>query len=125
DGKTTLHYAAGNGHLQVTQWLIEKEGMDPLEMTSTVGQEWRLEGNRISLVKYSQGKTPYDFAAVKGEYDNEQIKIKKEQVMDYLKTVMIKENPDKILECDSVHQKGSTQNETQNIPPQRGVSSET
>lgn len=36
DGKTALHYAAGNGHLPVTQWLIEKEGMDPLEMTSTV-----------------------------------------------------------------------------------------
>ncbi|CAG2254474.1 unnamed protein product [Mytilus edulis] len=35
DGKTALHYAAGNGHLQVTKWLIEKEGMDPLEMTST------------------------------------------------------------------------------------------
>lgn len=32
-----------------------------------------------------QGKTPYDFAAVKGEYDNVEIKMKKEQVMDFLK----------------------------------------
>ncbi|CAG2238428.1 unnamed protein product [Mytilus edulis] len=36
EGKTALHLAAENGEMEVTEWLIEKKGMDPMVKTSQV-----------------------------------------------------------------------------------------
>ncbi|XP_071122877.1 uncharacterized protein [Mytilus edulis] len=69
DGKTALHYAAGNGHIDVTKLLLD-QGCSP----------W---------VKTEKGETPYDMVTMES-YDSEEIKRKKKEVMDFLKTAMSK-----------------------------------
>ncbi|XP_063417381.1 uncharacterized protein LOC134699914 [Mytilus trossulus] len=59
DGRTALHYAAQFGHLQITRYLVEQGGASPLVTTH-------------------KGRTPYDLAAER----------MKEEVMEYLQTVM-------------------------------------
>ncbi|XP_076081052.1 uncharacterized protein LOC143051960 [Mytilus galloprovincialis] len=73
DGETALHIAAQIGHIDVTKWLVDK-GCSP----------W---------VKSLKGKTPYDLVEIYS-YDGEERKRKKEEVMDFLKTVMSKTSPE-------------------------------
>ncbi|XP_063436893.1 ankyrin repeat domain-containing protein 50-like [Mytilus trossulus] len=72
-GHTALHHAAQFGGIDVTKCLID-QGCSP----------W---------VKTKQGKTPYDLVEIKS-YDDEEEKRKKEEVMDFLKTVMSKTSPE-------------------------------
>ncbi|XP_076080537.1 uncharacterized protein LOC143051531 [Mytilus galloprovincialis] len=73
-GRTALHYAAEFGRIDVTKLLTDK-GCSP----------W---------VKTKEGKTPYDLAVKIGKYDTEEEKRKKEEVMNFLKTVMSKTSPE-------------------------------
>ncbi|XP_071139788.1 uncharacterized protein [Mytilus edulis] len=73
NGYTALHYAAQFGGIDVTKWLTDK-GCNP----------W---------VKTKQGQTPYDLVEIYS-YDNEEEKRKKEEVMDFLETVMSKTSPE-------------------------------
>ncbi|VDH96090.1 Hypothetical predicted protein [Mytilus galloprovincialis] len=57
-----------NGQIDVTKWLTD-QGCSP----------W---------VKTKEGKTPYDLVTI-SRYDIEERKRKKEEVMDFLKTVML------------------------------------
>ncbi|XP_076081103.1 uncharacterized protein LOC143052014 [Mytilus galloprovincialis] len=72
-GETALHHAAEFGHIDVTKCLID-QGCSP----------WV-----ISL----EGRTPYDLVKIES-YDDEEVKRKKEEVMDFLKTVMSKTSPE-------------------------------
>ncbi|XP_063417182.1 uncharacterized protein LOC134699513 [Mytilus trossulus] len=69
DGETALHCAAGNGHIDVTKLLLD-QGCSP----------W---------VKTEKGETPYDMVTIESD-DYEEIKRKKKEVMDFLKTAMSK-----------------------------------
>ncbi|XP_063436868.1 uncharacterized protein LOC134718303 [Mytilus trossulus] len=73
DGHTALHHAAQYGRIDVTKWLLD-QGCSP----------W---------VKSLEGKTPYDLVKIE-YYDGEERKRKKEEVMDFLKTVMSKTSPE-------------------------------
>ncbi|CAC5370300.1 unnamed protein product [Mytilus coruscus] len=73
--KTALHYAAENGRIDITKWLID-QGCSP----------W---------VKTKQGETPYDMATIES-YDDEEKKRNKKEVMDFLKTVMLQTPEDSI-----------------------------
>ncbi|XP_063438296.1 uncharacterized protein LOC134719221 [Mytilus trossulus] len=73
DGQTALHWAAQRGQIDVTKCLID-QGCSP----------W---------VKTLKGKTPYDLVKIES-YDDEERKRKKEEVMDFLKTVMSKTSPE-------------------------------
>ncbi|XP_076081053.1 uncharacterized protein LOC143051961 [Mytilus galloprovincialis] len=73
DGKTALHYAAQFGRIDVTK-LLTDQGCSP----------W---------VKTKEGKTPYDLIEIYS-FDDEEEKRKKEEVMDFLKTVMSKTSPE-------------------------------
>ncbi|XP_063436865.1 uncharacterized protein LOC134718301 [Mytilus trossulus] len=72
-GQTALHYAAQFGQIDVTKWIID-QGCSP----------W---------VKTLEGNTPYDLVKI-SSYDDEERKRKKEEVMDFLKTVMSKTSPE-------------------------------
>ncbi|CAG2244109.1 unnamed protein product [Mytilus edulis] len=63
-GEIALLNAARNGHLKITKWLIEEEGISPYIMSI-------------------KGKTPFDLAAEKSFFD-----IGKRRVMIYLKSLM-------------------------------------
>ncbi|XP_063417169.1 uncharacterized protein LOC134699495 [Mytilus trossulus] len=73
NGYTALHQAAGNGHIDVTKLLLD-QGCSP----------W---------VKTEKGETPYDVVTMES-YDSEEIKRKKKEVMDFLKTAMSKTSPE-------------------------------
>ncbi|XP_063411170.1 uncharacterized protein LOC134694105 [Mytilus trossulus] len=77
DGSTALHGAAVYGHLHVTRWLIEEGGISSLVTTST-------------------GNTPYMLAAKENSNDSPEIKKRKTEIMNYLKTVVAKEDPEMI-----------------------------
>ncbi|VDI02013.1 Hypothetical predicted protein [Mytilus galloprovincialis] len=77
NGLTALHWAAMYGHLHVTKWLIEEGGISSLVITST-------------------GNTPYMLAAYENSNDSPEVKKGKTEIMDYLKTVMAKEDPEMI-----------------------------
>ncbi|CAG2206469.1 unnamed protein product [Mytilus edulis] len=81
EGKTALHLAAENGELEVTQWLIEKKGMDPMVKTSQEGKS----ALHLAETGELEGETPYHLAAKENRDDSEYRKEKKKQVMDYLK----------------------------------------
>ncbi|XP_063417194.1 uncharacterized protein LOC134699528 [Mytilus trossulus] len=66
-GYRALHYAAGNGDIDMTKFLID-QGCSP----------WK---------KTKQGKTPYDIVTIKSS-DSEEKKRKKKEVMDFLKSVI-------------------------------------
>ncbi|XP_071122876.1 uncharacterized protein [Mytilus edulis] len=72
-GYTALHHAAGNGHIDVTKLLLD-QGCSP----------W---------VKTEKGETPYDMVTIESD-DSEEIKSKKKEVMDFLKTAMSKTSPE-------------------------------
>ncbi|XP_063436889.1 fibronectin type 3 and ankyrin repeat domains 1 protein-like [Mytilus trossulus] len=67
-GLTALHYAAQYGEIDTTKWFVD-QGCSP----------W---------MKTKEGKTPYDLVKIES-YDNEERKRKKEEVMDFLMTVML------------------------------------
>ncbi|XP_052096542.1 uncharacterized protein LOC127731746 [Mytilus californianus] len=69
DGKNALHLSAEYGHLHVTKWLIKEGGISPLDVTY-------------------QGKTPYQLAAEKNGQDSSEKRKEKNEIMDFLKTVM-------------------------------------
>ncbi|XP_052081141.1 fibronectin type 3 and ankyrin repeat domains protein 1-like [Mytilus californianus] len=85
-GKTALHIASQYGQLHVTKWLIEEGGISP-------------------LVKTSEGKTPYMLAAEDSD-DSSEKKQEKKEIMDYLKTVMAKEEHE--VTTGALHQIGLT-----------------
>ncbi|XP_063436926.1 ankyrin repeat domain-containing protein 2-like [Mytilus trossulus] len=72
-GETALHLAAEFGRIDVTKCLID-QGCSP----------W---------VKSLEGRTPYDLVNIYS-FDDEEEKRKKEEVMDFLKTVMSKTSPE-------------------------------
>ncbi|VDH98995.1 Hypothetical predicted protein [Mytilus galloprovincialis] len=90
NGSTALHAAARNGHLHVTKWLIEEGGISSLVITSTVTFDI------IYYIITPEGETPYMLAAAEDSQDSPEIKKRKKEIMDYLKTVMAKEDPEMI-----------------------------
>ncbi|XP_076082245.1 uncharacterized protein LOC143052948 [Mytilus galloprovincialis] len=72
DGKNALHLAAEYGHLQITEWLIKEGGISPLNVTY-------------------QDETPYQLAAENNIQDSTEKRQEKDEIMDYLKTVMLTE----------------------------------
>ncbi|XP_063438355.1 uncharacterized protein LOC134719280 [Mytilus trossulus] len=71
-GRTALHVAAHFGHLQITKMLIEKVGINPLDVTY-------------------QDETPYQLAAENDIQDSTEKRQEKDEIMNYLKNVMLTE----------------------------------
>ncbi|XP_052096630.1 ankyrin-2-like [Mytilus californianus] len=69
DGRTALHVASQYGHFHVTKWLIEEGGISPVVLTY-------------------KGKTPFQLAAERDEQDSSEKRKEKNEIMDFLKTVM-------------------------------------
>ncbi|XP_071123586.1 uncharacterized protein [Mytilus edulis] len=70
NGYTALHLAAWKGHIDVTKCLID-QGCSP----------W---------MKTKQGQTPYDLVTIESYNDDSEKNKRKKEVMDFLKTVMLK-----------------------------------
>ncbi|XP_071123587.1 uncharacterized protein [Mytilus edulis] len=106
-GKTPLMWAAEGGHLEVVMYLVSQGsqleaadtriGRTALHCAAQYGRinttKWLIDQECSPWVKTKKGETPYDMVTIESD-DSEEIKRKKKEVMDFLKTAMSKTSPE-------------------------------